>query len=233
MENSNSKILSLGFGLLLILGIGWLAKSYYLDRPTQVAVIGEGMVSVSPTMVTFTVNVVNSAPRATVALADNKKLVKDFINLITGAGVKEQDVVVSYARLIPPTLALGQVDYQAVNSINVTLGNLSGFDNLVNNLYASGASSISDIIFTTENSKDLEKQAVEKAISDAQSRVKELAGSLNKRVGRIVSVSTVEVGQAGALSGQAQTLRLGGGETAGSPSQIEISRQASIIFELR
>lgn len=42
----------------------------------------------------------------------------------------------------------------------------------------------------------------------------------------MVSVTTSEVGSSGAVSGQ------GGSSVASSPDQIEIQRQASIVFEL-
>ena len=59
-----------------------------------------------------------------------------------------------------------------------------------------------------------------------------MAKAANKRLGRMVSIATAEVGEAGALSGQTAKGDFTGAISA-SPSQIEITRQASIVFELR
>ena len=108
----------------------------------------------------------------------------------------------------------------------MTLRNVGQFDSLFNTLYASGVQSIANIVFTASNAKSLEKQAVNLAVLDAKERAKEMAKFFNKVFGRMVSVTTSEAGGAGALSGTSQ----GGSQ---SPAQIEIVRQASLVFELR
>lgn len=237
MESSRFKTIGLVLGVLVLLVAGWWIKVNYIDRPTLITVVGEGRVKAVPEMVRFTISVVNTATTPTVAVADNNRLTRDIISMVKGAGVGDEDIVVSYVRVIPPSVALGQTTYQAINATDVTLKDLSKFDNLVNSLYAAGAQSVSNIVFTTQDSKELEKEAVAKAIKDAKARVKEIARASGKRVGRMVSIQTVEIGEAGALSGQASQEAgfgaLGEGQISASPSQIEIVRQASIVFELR
>lgn len=235
----NGKLKTIGFVLmvLVLLIAGWWAKVNFINRPTLITVIGEGRVKVVPEIVKFTVGVTNNADTATLAVADNNRVVRDVISLVKTAGVVDEDIIVSYVRVIPPTAALGQTSYQAVNAIDVTLKDLSKFDNLISSLYAVGAQSVSNIVFTTQNSEELEKEAVAEAIKDAKARVKEIAKASRKRVGRMVSIQTVEIGEAGALSGQASQEAgfgvRGEGQISASPSQIEIVRQASIVFELR
>jgi uncharacterized protein YggE len=160
-------------------------------------------------------------------LADNQRITKEVIAQAKLAGIRENEIVVSYSRVVPPTRALGQTNYEAVNTIDMTLKSLGTFDSLITSLYGAGATSISNILFTTEGSEELEKEAIGKAVEDAQARAKEIGQSLGKRVSRMVSITTVELGEAGALSGESQ------GSLGGSPSQIEIVRGASILFELR
>lgn len=237
MQNSRLKTIGTLLVIVVLLVGGWFVKTTYIDRPTLITVVGEGKVSATPEIVKFTVTLANTAGSATVAVADSNRLVRDAISTLKGAGVEEKDIIFSYVRVIPPSAALGQTSYQAVNAIDVTLRDLSQFDNLVNSLYAVGAQSVSNIVFTTQDSKELEKKAVAEAIKDAKARVQEIAKASGKRVGRMVSIQTVEIGEAGALSGQASQEAgfgvRGEGQVSASPSQIEIVRQASIVFELR
>ncbi len=228
-QNSKFKIIALGIILVLILA---LVKVTWFDKTTLVTVVGEGKIKVVPQMVKFSVAVLNISSSSTLALADNNKIVNDVVANLKSAGVAEKDIQLAYVRLVAPQSSLGQTSWQAVNSADVTLRDISKFDNLVIQLYAAGAQSLSNIVFTTENSKDLEKEAVNLAIQEAKVRAKELAKSTGKKLGRMVSVSTAEAGEAGALSGDAKIGSFGG-VISSFPTQIEIARQASIIFELR
>ena len=180
-------------------------------------------------MVKFTVNIATVGETAVEAIDKNRKLVNDVVTVLKGSGVEEKDIIVAYVRALPATGG----GYQAVNSAEITLKDIGKFDNLVNSLYAVGVLNVGDIIFTTENSRDLEKEAVTLAIKEARGRVKEMSQAINKRAGRMVSIQTVEVGEAGALAGETAYRSIPGEQVSASPSQIEIVRQASIIFELK
>lgn len=229
MTNSKLKIISfiaaLGVGLGLI-----LAAFGVFNKPTLLTVSSEGAVKAAPTMVKFTVGVVNRGDNAVAALTENDRLTKGMMSLLKSAGVEENAMVMAYARVVPPSLT--QPSFQAVNAIDVTLNDLARFDNLVINLYASGAASVSNILFTTADSSDLEKQAVAQAVQAVQVRAREIAKVSGKRLGRIVAVQTTEIGEAGALAGEAPIATLNQPNSS-SPSQIEIRRGATLVFEMR
>jgi len=212
-------------GVLLVIVLVFLYQ--YFSKPTLITVTGTGKVKVQPTQVIMVVTVANGAIGGNQTLNDNKTLTNKIIASAKRSGISQTDIEVAYAQMTPTDLGKGQVFYQAVNTIGLTLKNLKKFNQVVNQLYADGAYSVGNIVFTTENSQETEKQAVANATYDAQQRVTEIAKSLHKSVGRMVSVTTSEVGSSGAVSGQ------GGSSVASSPDQIEIQRQASIVFELR
>ncbi len=231
MENI-AKIIGLVLGVIILVFGGLWIKSNYFDKTTLITVVGEGSVNVKPQIVQFTVNLINSSGTASSAVSDNNILTKNTLLILKSAGVADSDISTSYVRVLPSGTNLGQTAYQGINTIDVTLKNLSQFDKLFNQLYANGAQSISNIVFTVANSRDLEKQAVAEAIKDAQSRAKEIAKSQGKSVGNMVSIVTGEVGEAGALSGKTAVQGFAG-QISASPSQIEITRQTSIVFELK
>jgi uncharacterized protein len=209
-------------GILLALGsILWLDENV-IRRPVLITVAGEGKVTAKPDMVMFTVTLVNTASSAQIAIADNRLLSANVVIALKNSGVVEKDIVASYARVVPTT---DMAKYQGVNSLNVTLRDVAKFDPLFNQLYAVGAQSITNIVFTTANDKSVEKQAIDKAIAEAESRAKEIGKSTNKAVGRMLSITTGEVGGSGATVGQTSA--------TSTPSEIEIVRQASIVYELR
>ncbi len=227
-----SKILSLIGTVLLLAAFGLWFDANIFRKPTLITVVGEGKVSIKPEMVKFAIVLVNNGVSATGVIADNKRLTQNIVLILHNAGVQDQDINLAYARVVPVTTGTGQ-QFQAVNSLDVTLRKIGEFDNLFNQLYSAGIQSITNIVFTTENSRDLEKQAVTKAIEDADQRVREIAKAQKKGVDRRVSIATSEVGEAGALTGKNSSGAGVFGQTQASPSQIEIVRQASIVFELR
>ncbi len=230
--DTTTKIIGLILGLLVLVFAGWFVKTNYIDKPTLITVVGEGKIDVKPEIVKFTINLVNDSQTPAGAVNDSNVLVRNIVSVLKQAGIADKDISTSYVRVLPPGTNLGQTQYQAVNTVDVTLRNLSQFDSLFNSLYANGVQSITSIVFTVSNSRDLEKQAVNEAIKDAQARAKEIAKREGKSVGRMVSIVTGEIGEAGALSGRA-SIQGGGGQVSASPSQIEIVRQASIVFELK
>jgi len=219
-------------GLTLFALIGWFVKTEYIDRPTLVTVTGVGKVEALPEMVKFTIRIINNSSSPNIVVADNNRVTRDLISIVKKSGVGESDIIVSYVRVIPPTANLGLATYQAINAVDVTLRDISKFDNLVSTLYSIGASSLSNIVFTTEDSRELEKEAVTEAIKDAKSKAWDTARASRKRVGRMVSISTAQLGEAGALSGEPAKANFTG-QISDSPSQIEIVRQAVVVFELR
>ncbi len=168
MINSKKIILILAFFLLLT--AGFFLKVRFLNPPTLITITGEGKVKVAPTMVKFTITTLNSGESATQVIADNNNIIKNLVSILKNFGVLENDISLSYVRVVPPQTTLGQTSSQAVNTIDATLKNLAKFDNLVLSLYQGGAQSVSNILFTTENSKDLEKQAVNLSIIEAKKK---------------------------------------------------------------
>ena len=225
-NNKKTKILI----FLVVILAGLFVYFNFLNKPTLITIVGVGRATAKPQQVKFSVAVINSSVSSTQAITENIRIVNDLISVLKQNGVAENDITSSYVRLVPSGTT--QLTYQAVNSIDAVLKDLSKFDGLVIQLYGSGAISVSNIVFTTADSQTMEKEAVALAIKEAKLRGKELAKATGKSLGRMVSVATGEVGEAGAVSGSGSTQDVSGAFQA-SPSQIQITRQASIVFELR
>ena len=195
MENQGKKVIFLG-AIVLVLAIV-LGGLFFLRGKTLITVTGEGRITATPTKVSFDVGVVNVSSSAQQAITDNLALTHNLTEIAKTAGVKPEKIIVSY----PLVTGLTNGSYRATSVFNVTLEDLTRFDSLVKSIYGGGATSVQNVGFSVENSKDLEKQAVDKAIEDAKVRAKEIARRLGKRVVRIVSLSTEEVGGAATAGG--------------------------------
>ncbi|MBU0619079.1 SIMPL domain-containing protein [Patescibacteria group bacterium] len=195
-------------------------------KPALVTVTGEGRVSVEPEVARFTVVLTKSAPTAAEVMGQGNILTRNAVDLAKAYGAAEEDVQATYLRIVPPTAGVTN-DYQAVTGIEVTVKDLNNLDELITRMFEIGANSIGNILFTTENSQELEKEAIDLAIKNAKARAKEIAKSSGKRLGRLRSVTTAEAGEAGALT---QKGSQGPTEAQG---EIEIIRQASLVYELK
>ncbi len=228
-QNRRIKWLGLAVG---VLALATLLKIYFFGKPTVITVIGEGRVKVKPEQVSFTINFLSQANSPALALFNNTQLARDLFSVLKNAGVEDEDISLAYTQVMPPNVLLGQNNYQAVNTMTAILKDLTAFDNLINQLYQTGASSVSNIVFSTQDSRTIEKEAVALAVEDAQKRAKEMAKLMRKRIVGVVSVTTAEAGGAGAMVGQTSQENTGG-RINNSLSQIEIVRTASIIYNLR
>lgn len=227
----NKKLLTIVLGVVFLILAGVLVKRLFFETPGALSVVGEGSVKTEPKMVTFSVTTLNTAPSASQVITDSNKLVVSLVNILTKNGVAPSDISYPFPVVAPPQASLGETNYQAANSLEVSFKNINNFEGLVYQLYAAGARNVTNIVFTTENSQDLEKQAVDKAIANAKARAKEIAKSSGKSLGKMVSLTTAEAGSAGTTVGEAPKQDFTT-ETRSTPSQIEIFRQASIIFEI-
>lgn len=226
-ESTKKIILS----LILILGCFLLYFIYtnYIVKPTIITVSAEGSVKIQPTLVSYTVSVINTATDPVQALKVNKNLVAKAVDLLQKSGMPSENINLAYPQVISPAV-IGS-SYQAVNVISVAKSPIDRFEATVTDLYGLGVWSVENIVFTTEKSEDLEKQAIVLAISNVQKRAKELAKTTGKSLGRMVSVTTQEAGSAGALGGL--SAQKDADMSKSLPAQIEIIRQASAIYELR
>lgn len=208
--------------LVLVLG---LVGYNLLSKPALVTVSGTGRVSAQPEIARFTVVLSDSAATAAEVMQKGNVLTRNAIDLAKTYGVDEKRVQTTSLQVVPPTPGVS-ADYQAVAGVEVSIKDLDRLDELITRYFEIGAKSVGNIVFTTENSEELEKEAVDMAIKNAKSRAKEIAKSAGKRLGKLRSVTTVESGEAGALTQK-------GTGTADNTSEIEVVRQASLVYELK
>lgn len=223
----------LAAGIIILILVAWWVKARYLDQSTLITVVGRGSVLVRPEIVKMTVNVSTQGKTASLALDENRRLTQQIVNFLKEKEVGEGDIALSYARVLPPSPNLGRQDYQALNAINLTYRNLSQFDGFIKDLYSEGALSVTNIAFAVEKPEQLEKDVLEKALFDAKIKARQVAEVSEKNMGRTVSLEVVDGEETGVPVGQVAPENTFEGLISSLPSQIEFSREVSVVFELK
>lgn len=231
----NTKNLILALGVVLVIALGIYAKSTYLDSQTVLTVSGEGRAKASPELAQFTVTYATSSAAATDALNGEKNFRQKIITLLSDLyEVNQSDMQISYPSIVPSASSSGGIIYQAVNAINVNFKKLTSLDEAIGKLYQINNLSISNLIFTTNNARDLEDEAMKEAVKDGEIRAGKLAQAGGKHLGKLLSVTAQQTQAVGTVSTEAGKAQSGfpGVATAALPGQIQITRNVTLVYQL-
>ncbi|MBU1130353.1 SIMPL domain-containing protein [Patescibacteria group bacterium] len=196
----------------------------FFSKPTLITVSAEGKVTTQPEEVKFIITITAQANSVPLAIATQKRISAKVFSTLKDYKVKENDLKISYLRID----SLTANTYQASQAISITLIQPDKFEEVLEKLYIDGIASIETVRFTTVDSEDLEKEAIKKAIENVELRGKEIAKSMGKKLGRMISLSTEETGEA---STAVSNLTLS--EISKRPKEIEINRVATAVYEIK
>ncbi len=223
--------------LLLLLAGGGLIYQYSSSNnsSTLLTVAGEGKITAPPQVAQFTITYVANGNTANDAINSEKTMRKQLIDTLSNLyGVNPADIQESYPRVVPPSATNNTVNllYQAVNTLNVNYKKLQTLDSAIAKLYEVGGNDISvtNIVFTTQNPRDLEDQAIANAIKDGEGRALKMAATTGKTLGKLVSVTGQQTQAVGTVSTQANPLSNGNVST---PGEIELTRTVTLVYELK
>lgn len=208
---------------LLITGIYYLKTNTSDTKPALLSVVGEGKVKANPEFAQLTISFVSTGTSSAETLASEKNLRQSIISLLTDSfSVQQSDIQISYPSLAPVNISTG-IAYQAVNTLSVNFKKLSSLDDAIAQLYLLKNLSVTNVILTTNNSRDLEDRAISQAITDGTTRAQKMALASGKKLGKLVSVTGQQTQVVGTLSTQAGNSGLG---------QFELTRTVSLVYEL-
>jgi len=218
--------------LAVILAIFWLIKTVIFP-PTAISVLGTGELSVEPASVEMLVTRVDSNPDTVVAVSQSEDSVAAILakaKELAGDNIKVQK---SFYQ-VTPTAVAGDVIYQVVTVIKLTVNDPSKASDLIKGIYTAGATTISNVNFIPENQDKVTQEARRAAMKDARAQARALARASGKRVGRMVSIADDQTSAGGTLSTDAGTTDLATELTSltSTPRQIDISKTVNVTFYL-
>jgi uncharacterized protein len=201
------RILSLSVAAAVVLGA--VALGFALDSRTPVAaakvacsstapkltVQGTGQATVTPDLLTVSVEVDTSGSSAAAALSANTMTTQGAVAAFKGGGVDAKDIATSGLSLQPqyiypkgvPTLT----GYQVANSITATIRTVAGAGSIIDAVVGAGGNAlkINAISFSVAHPGTLDNQARSRAVSQAVAHAKAMATAAGRTLGPVCSLS--------------------------------------------
>ena len=205
---------------------------------TLLSVSAEASAKRVPDVATISTGVVTQAADANAAMRANAVQMDKVMAAIRAAGIGERDVQTSginlnpqykYVENAPPSI----VGYQASNTVNVKVRDLSKLGKVLDAFVEQGANQVNGPSFEVDKPDEAYDEARVAALKKAQARAQTYADALGLKVRRIVSISEggasfprpMPMMRAMAADGFAK-------ETSVSPGEASLSVSIDVVFEL-
>lgn len=192
-----------------------------------------------PDVATISTGVVTQATDANAAMRANAMQMDKVMAAIRAAGIAERDIQTAGINLNPQYKYVenqppGIVGYQASNTVNVKVRDLSKLGKVLDAFVANGANQINGPSFEVDQPDAAYDEARLGALKKAQARADTYAAALGMKVRRIVSISEGGANLPRPMPMmRAQAMDAGfAKETSVSPGEASLSVSIDVVFEL-
>ena len=206
---------------------------------TLLSVSAEASAKRVPDVATISTGVVTQAADANAAMRANAVQMDKVMAAIRAAGIGERDVQTSginlnpqykYVENAPPSI----VGYQASNTVNVKVRDLSKLGKVLDAFVEQGANQVNGPSFEVDKPDEAYDEARVAALKKAQARAQTYADALGLKVRRIVSISEGGASfprpmpMVRAMASDAMMAK----ETSVAPGETTLSVGIEVVFEL-
>ncbi|MCT4632146.1 MAG: SIMPL domain-containing protein [Firmicutes bacterium] len=165
------------------------------DQLGSVTVNGEGSISVFPDIAFINVGVVIENENASVAQAENNKVMKTVIEEIKKLGIDKKDILTSgfsvYNR--KDYNDKNEKSYYVVsNNLNITVRNIDDLGRIIDVATANGANNINGITFDYVDKDKVYNEALKQAMKDAKAKANTITTTFGKTVTVPSSVNEIK-----------------------------------------
>lgn len=207
-----------------------------------VSVRGEGIVATTPDQVRLMVAVNTQAQNASAAMRAASGRTQEILSLLKKMGVDEKNLQTSrvtvtptydYSKQIQPPPIVG---YNGVNEFSILFKGklMEKVGEFMDKAVEAGASNFGGLQYESSKSRELQREALQKAADDAKARAEVLAKQLGATVGAVLTIRESTMGSGpgpvmmrqsfGAESAQAAPVMSG---------EVSVSAQVEVVFELK
>ena len=162
---------------------------------STISVTGTGTVTLTPDVATVIVGVSERASTAAAAQSEAASAMTAVIAAVKKHGIANADMATVNIGLSPvydySNNTQKLLGFQADQSLQVKVHNLSDTGALIDDAVAAGASNVQGISFSVSDTTAATAQARAAAIADAKTRAQELAQAAGVSLGGVVSISEV------------------------------------------
>ena len=217
MEIDNKKV-----GIVSLAIIAFIAIGMWVFSPTDVIVTGIGKVSVPASSATFnvTVNAIND--NANDALKDLRAKVDVIKKTLTEINVSASDISETQVTLTPAAAVVASAKgFQAMTTLSVKSTNVRMISDIVVNMYASGATLVSQPVVSVEDQEKLEAQALKEALKKAKANLGQTVSILHP-IRKVVAIEQASSGNTATTTKAVE----------GSDSEFEVVRAVSVTYRV-
>lgn len=167
------------------------------DDPPSIIVLGEGKVSVKPTLATVEIGVATQAATAGKALAANSTAMNELMKTLTTQGIAEKDIQTSSFDVSPSYSSESNrapriTGYSVRNTVSVRVHKTAQMGPVLDAVVASGANQVHSIRFSVEDPSKLLDDARKQAIEDGKRKAALYAQGAGVTLGKLLHV--IEMG---------------------------------------
>lgn len=199
-------------------------------------VTGVGTVSAAPDEAVLLLAVQTQADTAAKAASDNAASMNRVMEALINAGIGKESIETASYSLMPiyeykpeqtgPSKLIG---YVARNAIQVTVSDFSRVGLALDSAVNAGVNEVQGVMFTLSNEaySELEKQALQMALRDADSKAKATASTLGLRLVGPISITPGYVFQP-----VLQKLGSEANQTPIQPGTLQVTATVQVIYEI-
>jgi uncharacterized protein YggE len=212
------------------------------ERQRTVSVRGEGFVKAAPDQIRLSVQVNTRGESASSAMSQASAKTRAVLALLKNYGVEEKEIqtshvnvspILDYSKNIQPPPILG---YNGTNDFSVVFKGkmMDNVGDFMDKAVKAGATSFGGLQYENSKQRELERDALKKAASDAQARADVLAKELGATLGRAMTISE-SVSGPGPMPMLRATAMMDASSSAAPimTGELSINAQVDVVFELK
>ena len=238
-ESKVMKTLTAAMLMLLLCSVPSNAQTEAKEpKARTVSVRGIGYVKSVPDQLRLSVQVNTRTESASSAMTQASAKTRQILDILKSYGVDDKDIqtsrvtvapVLDYQRNVQPPPIVG---YTGTNEFSVLFKGktMEKVGEFMDKAVVAGASSFGGLNYEASKQRELERDALKKAATDAQARADVLAKELGAQLGKVMSISESVAGpipvrgiMSDAMSASAPVMT----------GELSISAQADVVFELK
>lgn len=233
--------------LSLVVSSGFLfmisCQSVSNDNQNRIRVSGEGKIRIMPDQVTLTINTAFTKPRMVDAVRETQNTVDSVIAILGKYGNKKEDIKTSSVSANKDYQYIGNttkfVGYQAQQTIDFVLHDLSKFTELTGKLLETKISGIGSISFAHSKADSILREADLIAYDDALKSAQKLASRADVKIGKLLflsndgSPSNETTGNRTGMALETFSKAYGGEGFKIAPEVLEFKRTIYTEFEIK
>lgn len=186
--------------ILIILGLLEIKNKIFtqtdLSKARSIQMSAEGKVSAAPDIANLSFAVVANGQSAEKVQLDNDKKMKSVIDYIKQNGVEAKDIQTSGYNLYPqydynkPDINPPPItSYTLSQNVDVKIRDLNKVSGIVGGLTGKGVNQINNISYSINDPDGLKSEARSMAIEKSKQKAKELAQTLDIKLGKVINFS--------------------------------------------